>query len=202
MLKGCKSQGSSADLRVPITIQLLQKLCNCTWAVTANKYEALLFKAMFAVAFFGLCRVSEIAITQDSPRHTVLLHNVCPTQSGFVITLLSAKNNQNGPPQYINLYPNQVVCPVLALQEYLNVRKSDSQQLFVHFGGQPVTDSNFRGVLQKCLQFLRVPSFNVKSHSFRIGGATYLHMLGYSDEVVRSAGRWGKNSTCYKKYIR
>ncbi len=202
VLKGCKKGNSSPDVRIPITIQVLKSMCSNLWAVTNNSYEAVLFRAMFSVAFFGLCRVGEIASTDGLADHTILFHNVFSMPWGYSIALLSSKNNQCGPPQYISLRPNAIVCPVVALKAYLKARPPFKGKLFIHFDGSPVSDDNFRGVLHRTLEFLGVPSHNIKSHSFRIGGATYLHSLGYSDQFVREAGRWGENSTCYKRYIR
>ncbi len=202
VLKGCKKDFSTTDVRIPISIDLLTQLCQCLWAVTNSQYEATMFAAMFTLAFFGLCRVGEITYTGKSADHTICSQNVFKTHAGYVLALMSSKNNQSGPPQYINLAPNSIICPVSALGSYLSIRPYIAGKLFVHSDGSMVTDSNFRGVLSKALQFLQIPCQNVKSHSFRIGGATYMYSLGFSDDQIRKAGRWSLNSVCFKCYIR
>ncbi len=202
ILKGCKKGGSTADLRVPITIDLLEKMCDSLISVCSNTFEATLFRAMFLTAFFGLCRVSELTVTGDRCDHTVRASSVHSTQVGYVIFLLSSKNNQGGPPQAINISPHARLCPVAALRAYLSIRPDGQEKLFAHMDGSWVTDYQFRAVMQKSLKFIQVPDRNIKSHSFRIGGATYLHGLGCSDQQIRQAGRWKEGSSCFKGYIR
>lgn len=54
-------------------------------------------------------------------------------------------------------------------------------------------------MLYKSLKFLEVPTNSFKSHSFRIGGATYLYLKGVSEIQIKHMGRW--SSSAFKSYI-
>ena len=54
--------------------------------------------------------------------------------------------------------------------------------------------------LKSALQRVNIPSESVGLHSFRIGGATSLAMLGVPAHAIRIFGRW--SSHCYMIYIR
>ena len=65
-----------------------------------------------------------------------------------------------------------------------------------------VTSSNFCKMLKTVLTlaFGEDEAKKYGSHSFRIGGATILKMLGHSDEFIMAWGRW--SSDAYRRYVR
>ena len=54
LLQGCRRLRSVVDNRAPITVLMLRHICTIMPAITYNSYEAVLFKALFTVAFFRL----------------------------------------------------------------------------------------------------------------------------------------------------
>ncbi|CAG2237151.1 unnamed protein product [Mytilus edulis] len=56
--------GKRNIIRAPTTVQLLSDMIGCLYKVCKNKYEAVLFSAVFSVAFFGLLRVGEITTSK------------------------------------------------------------------------------------------------------------------------------------------
>lgn len=63
-----------------------------------------------------------------------------------------------------------------------------------------VSYNDFSSGLRRYLQHFNLGDLHIRSHSFRIGGATYAASLGLSDSQICSLGRW--NSDAFKRYIR
>ncbi len=63
MLEGFRRMRNRADSRVPILYDTLISICNGLPTICSTHYEALLFKAAYTLAFFGLFRVSELVFT-------------------------------------------------------------------------------------------------------------------------------------------
>lgn len=59
-LKGLKKERLIPDLRRPITLDILSKLCLVTYSVCISEYEALLFHAAFVLIFFAALRITEM----------------------------------------------------------------------------------------------------------------------------------------------
>ena len=92
------------------------------------------------------------------------------------------------------------ICPVTLLLKYLEVRGLSKGPLFRTPGGQHVTRSFLSKSLARGIDFLGLRGDLYKSHSFRIGGASSLAELGFSDSQIRVRGRC--ESDAFKKYIR
>ena len=75
-----------------------------------------------------------------------------------------------------------------------------SGPVLLHLNEKPLTSHQFTSILHKALQFIQVDITTFKSHSFRIGGATYLHLLGVSEEDTKIKGRF--KSSVVQSYIR
>ena len=97
-------------------------------------------------------------------------------------------------------HDNSVICPVANLLSYLEIRGFSPGPLFCYSTGKHIPRSFFVKYLNLGIKFIGLQSGLYKSHSFRIGGASYLAELGYSDAQIRERGRWDSDS--FKKYIR
>lgn len=71
--------------------------------------------------------------------------------------------------------------------------------IFCHIDGSPLTYYQFNQVLKKSLSFFRLDVTTFKSHSFRIGAATYLYMQGAPEQEIKAKGRWHSNA--FESYI-
>ncbi len=67
MLEGCRRSRAKPDTRAPITLAILTKICNVLMSVCYSEFEAKMFKAAFVLAYFGLLRVGELALSTTSP---------------------------------------------------------------------------------------------------------------------------------------
>jgi site-specific recombinase XerD len=97
-------------------------------------------------------------------------------------------------------YQKTKVLSARLLKHYLHVRPSFEGPLFCHYGGKLLTRYQFAAVLNKALNFIRIDSSRIKTHSFRIGAATMHFANGVSQEDIQKMGRW--KSDAYKRYIR
>lgn len=195
--------GRPADIRSPITLPMLTKLIHNLQFVCNNRYEQALFTAAFALAFFGLLRISEFTSPtskQASPKALQLL-DVTLNPAFMKVLIRWSKTDQRGMsvPLHIPCHAASY-CPVRSMQNYLHQRpRSEGTQLFIHSNLRPLTRFQFNAVLKRSLHFADIPS-HIRSHSFRIGGATYLSQQGLSDTKIMAMGRW--KSGVFSRYIR
>lgn len=203
MLLGMDRLYKKADSRLPITPILLEKIFRTLGAVCVSFYEACMYRAAFALAYFGFLRVGEVvADSSSSQLHSLRFEDVLAiSKSVLNIRIRHSKADQEGDGYVLELpsVPSEI-CPVRNLQIYLRMRSSKSGLLFCHFGGLPLTRYQFCAVLQKTLKIHGLDRDKYTSHSFRIGAASTASARGVDEESIRKMGRW--SSTAYKGYIR
>lgn len=208
-LKGLKQGRTPADIRLPITAAVLQKILNALQAVTVNSYDHKLFAAMYTLAYFGFLRVSELtAASRSTPVNlskTILCSDIklCALQAD--VRLKVTKTNQSGTPTILQLssVPSSPICPVAALHAYKPFTSAPLAPFFVHYGGEPVTRYQFCAVLSKALLYAKIPyAHRYKAHSFRIGVSTQAAMNSIADQDIKVYGRWSSKTTTHKRYIR
>ena len=201
LLAACNKVNTSADTRLPITIVILQRLSRSLDHTVQKPYNRQLFRTMYTVAFFGFMRLAEI--TQDKNKVVALhLDQVQICESAVVITIKKFKHNLSLKPIQIVLPAQQdkLICPVHQMRLYIQNRGISSGPLFRYFEGKPVSRNFFNTNLKSALKFCQLEVSLYKSHSFRIGAASYYAQLGFSDAQIRDMGRW--NSNAFVKYIR
>ncbi len=206
-LEGLKrTKGYNKDQRSPISIQVLTKLVQKSSCFCSSIYEATMFSAAFTLAFFALLRVSEFTKNHSksgpsSPKQIQLKHvKIVNDKVELIITY--SKTQQRGTPTQIVVKANRKqYCPVAALKKYLAIRPiCKNGDLFIHMNHSSLTTYQFNQVLKKALTFLDMHNDHIRSHSFRIGGTTYLKNNGVSDQQIMQLGRWKSNA--FERYIR
>lgn len=208
MLEGYRRSKPTHDSRLPITYDILVEICAKLDAVCNSAYEATLFKAAYTLAFFGLFRVGELVFSSSAMGDAPLFHSdivQLQVDQSFMVRLRKSKSNQHGVPILVPIVATGTsVCPVVAMVTYLNIRpKAIAQYLFCHIDGSPLTRYQFGAVLTKVIlrsKFQPTISGLFKSHSFRIGAATWLAQQGIPNAEIKKAGRW--SSDAYLRYIR
>lgn len=204
LLKGMKSVNPSKDTRLPITPEILTKLCEAVSKIFNDGYQKSLLRAMFLLAFYGFLRIGEISCEASSTNNKNLLHlhniNVDKTSKAMVISFTDYKHKTTSNSFNLAISPQTGgQCPVKAMVEYLKVRGHLPGPLFL-FHGMPVRRSYFTSSLHKLLKYLKYNTDLYKTHSFRIGAATTAIARGLSADQVKLMGRW--KSDAYKSYIR
>ena len=201
LLAGSFKNSPSVDSRLPITLIVLYRLIEDIQHYVPVKYNRLLLSAMFTVAFFALLRIGELTI---SIHGDIILHlkDLKVKNDHFELHLTRYKHSKNKGPISIPLVRqnNPILCPVRNLHAYLNIRGFAPGPLFCYSTGKHIPRSFFVKYLNLGIRFIGLQTNLYKSHSFRIGGASYLAEQGYSDSQIREMGRWDSDS--FKKYIR
>ena len=207
LLENYRRINPSMDQRLPIMYDTLRQIWHKLEIVCFNQYETYLFQAVFTLAFFGLFRVSELVWSSaKDPGRPLQMSDIKFILNGKAtkvvhIYLRKSKTNQDGRTELIEIYPlDSVVCPVKALTCYLKHRPSVSNILFCHKDNSPLTRYQFGAVLTKTLSALKINTAGYKSHSFRIGAASWLALQGTPHDVIKKMGRWSSNA--FLRYIR
>ena len=156
---------------------------------------------MYVTAFYELMRIGEI--TKDRWGNVSLhLSNLTFHASHIVLKITKFKHNISQQPFDIVLCKQSEasICPVTCLLNYLKMRGSKPGPLFCYPNLKPVSREFFTTVLKNNLNYCGLSTEIYKSHSYRIGGASYYASLGLSDEQIRILGRW--KCDAFKLYIR
>lgn len=202
MLEGYRRLNPVVDSRRPITYELLCDICANLQYVCSSQFEATLFRAAYCLAFFGLFRVGELVFSSHSLLDAPLkVSDVQFDKASFQVQLRRSKTNQHGAPQFVPIISTSTIaCPVAAMKAYLRIRPQAGTYLFCHQDGTPLTSYQFGAVLTKVLKACNVRTAHFKSHSFRIGAATWLARQGVPFQKIQAMGRWSSN--VFVKYIR
>ncbi len=92
------------------------------------------------------------------------------------------------------------IYPVHTMKQYLEAFTHSDGPLFQMRDGTPVSYFFFNSRLTNAISFLGLDTKLYKSHSFTIGEATHVTMLGYSEDAIRKMGRWKSNAL--QHYVR
>ena len=194
-----KSTGNR-DSRLPITQFLLNRLLDSTEFVISNQYNKLLIRAMFSLAFYGLFRIGEITI-QTSGVVPLKFEQIQLLTNKLVISITNFKNNKTDKPFDIVIHQiGGKFCPYKMMMDYLDLRGSAPGPLFCFVNQKHVSRHFFTTKLKSCLTFCGLNTRLYLSHSFRIGGASFLASIGMSDVQIKLMGRWSSDS--FLRYIR
>jgi hypothetical protein len=203
-LKGAARAGVSPDTRQPITPDLLLKLLTVLPIVCMSLYEAKMFTSVFTLAFFGLFRIGELVCQNKTfaDKNALQFQDVLFQNELMKITIRFSKTDQLGRSNNIILQgdANSKLCPVKAMKDFINFRGCHNGPMFCHFGKTFLSRYQFNRVLELSMKRADPSIKNVKSHSFRIGGATNAICKGVPYEKVKEMGRW--KSDAAKTYIR
>ena len=200
VLASINKEYGKSDSRLPITQFILARLLDSVDKVLSSIYHATLLKAMFLIAFYGLFRVGEITI-QSSGVVSLNMDQIQIFKDRFELKITKFKNNLTNKPFDIVIHKlDSPYCPYLGLLKYLQLRKLDNGPLFRFPDGKPVSRSFFANRLKDCLIFCGLNPHLFKSHSFRIGGASFLASIGKTDLQIKIIGRWSSDS--FLRYIR
>ena len=189
LIKACKCHNDYFQTKLPIRKGLLQiiiRSVDTLYEEQPQPYLCAMYKALFAVMYYGLCRIGEVTA---SP-HVVKAKDVYIglNKHKLMLVLHSSKtHNQNAKPQIIKIDSvykptltahqrahsgyNQY-CPFWLVQQYINMCKKyqcDDEQFFVMQDRSLVTPAHFRAMLRKILRHNKIDSTLYSSKAFRAG---------------------------------
>ncbi|XP_071127862.1 integrase/recombinase xerD homolog [Mytilus edulis] len=207
MLKGTKQLRHSVDTRLPITYDILVKLVKALPKVIVGIYNQVLLNAMMSTAYFCFLRIGEIAVKTESEiyrviqREDIKFERVNGHVSNMTITMKFYKHsNLQSKTLSIARRPENYLCPVKAIEEYLRLQNCPHGPLFRFKCGKPVSGFYFNSSLKSLLNFVGLDTNFYKGHSFRIGAATSAAARGVPLALIQSMGRWKSNA--FQHYIR
>ena len=162
---------------------------------------------MFALAFFAALRVGEMTITAGKSstnllllRQVFFLKDSADSIVGIKLSMRNYKHSDSSRSSDIIVYKDKPVCAVTLLLDYLNARGRNAGPLFCWPNNTAITRSYFTQCLSQALSFSGLDTELYKSHSFRIGAASWAAAKGMSDAQISAFGRW--KSTAFLRYIR
>ena len=186
----------------PIDRDLMHRICLLSYGSIQSQYDQKLSHAALTLMYYACMRVGE-AVKSVDVEHAVKFNNVRinknPTLSA-TIYLVSFKHSKK--PKELVLYPSpdQPVCPIATLQEYLNVRVHGSDTLFNDIAGNTATRQFIADKLKHLVARAGLDPTRYNTHSIRIGRTTDMAKAGVPEAIIRETGRW--DSEAFKKYIR
>lgn len=193
------------DLRLPITVPILDQLIRSLQFTTANHFDCILYQSMFLFAFESFARIGEITTSEMNANSVIQYADISfHTVNGLSeveVRFRHFKHNLTKQTHIISFGKGYAkISAVKALAAYVELRGQSPGPLFCSVLGKPVNRSAFDQQLHRSLGFCRLDSSRYKGHSFRIGAATHKAQMGYTDAMIRSLGRWSSNA--FRKYIR
>jgi hypothetical protein len=210
LLDNAGSRGQSPLPKLPISLTLLHRLLD-TLSTLFNPTKAILWQAIFLLAFYLCARMGELTLSQGNLEHIIKADQVLLVKQGTQVIGLkvefrSYKHSRAQPPSSRSLSSTgSKWCPVQALMAYLARRplsrhQVDRAPLFLWPDRSPVRISEVNKTLRSCLLHLGEDASRFSSHGFRVGGTTEAAVRGASDSQLRLLGRWKSNA--FLSYIR
>ena len=109
---------------------------------------------------------------------------------GIKLSMRNYKHSDTSRPTDIIVHKDKPVCAVTLLLDYLNVRGLNTGLLFCWPNNTAITGPYFAQCLSQALSFSGLDTKLYKSHSFRIGVASWAAAKSMSDAQIRTFGRW------------
>jgi hypothetical protein len=135
-----------------------------------------------------------------STNHALLSTGVTCLRDSLTLLIRSSKTvKPNQQEQVVHVASQPRACPILAATAYI-CTKPQSQFFLVHGDASQVTYDEFSNTFKKAAEIAGLPTKNLTTHSFRIGGTTFYHSQGWDDAHLKNQGRW--STQAFKKYIR
>ena len=212
--RGCRLTSDRVVVRLPIHKQLLHiLLIKLTTMFDQQPYLSKLYKAMFAIAYYGLFRIGEIA----NRSHPILAKDVhlASNKKKLMIILHTSKTHwKNNKPQIIKIsavsmkkntgqVTDKEFCPYQLLRSYIDIRessyKTNNEPFFIFRDRSGVSPILFRKILKQTLMKNNITAEAFSGHIFRIGWASDLMIMGVPIETIKKLGRWKTN--CVYTYL-
>ena len=214
MTRACKLINDRVKTRLPIHANLLEMILFEVERLYAGTqwYLEKLYKALFAMCYYGLMRVGEVTL---SP-HVLKVKDVhiALNKDKILLILYTSKAHDMGTrPQKIKITSNRTektgsyfhrhFCPFEILRNYLKLRggfDDEKEQFFVFRDKSPVRASQVSLLLKKIIGNFGLQQELYSMHSFRIGRTSDLIKFNYPLDEVQRIERWKSNTVL--KYIR
>jgi hypothetical protein len=209
-LDNIKARTEKTVKRLPMTMNVMRLLKEeiIRWEVDID--QKLLFWAVATMAFHGAFRIHELLCkieSQFDPDFALLARDVKikEVEGGKVleVKLKCPKESKTDKAVVIDIFESGgSLCPIKAFTRWANRNKTDAGlPLFRDKTGVPLTGAKVNSWLKELLsKHVDYGKGKFTGHSFRIGLATTLGSLGFSNDDIKEAGRWSSN--VYEVYMK
>ncbi|SJL12301.1 uncharacterized protein ARMOST_15724 [Armillaria ostoyae] len=163
--------------------------------------------AVATIAWHGCARLGELLPSQSKPFNTSRnVYRACPRKSGiasngyeWINLFIPYTKTKKFRGDWISLTStNDVSDPIHALQNHLNINNdlpSEAPLFAYSLSSSSWGKLSKEAFLARCAQIWALDDLDAASgHSFRIGGTTYLLLLGVDPWVVMKQGRWSSKA--------
>ena len=204
-LQGLKRRLARVPFQVlPITPDIMRKIYKF---LDMRKTEDLALWCSYLTAFYGLLRkASTVPDTSSEDRPTCLLrrHLQVDTQNNIVYIYIGFSKTNNFCKRDVIIPVPGNSDPALDLVRHLNalynaVSCSADEPAFCYRKKAYVNYSTFTCRLKVLLKKAGLDADLFSGHSFRRGGATFLHSCGGTALMIQASGDW--SSQCFTRYI-
>jgi hypothetical protein len=204
-MQGLKRRLACVPFQVlPITPRILRCLFS---HLDMRKLDDLALWCSFLISFYGLLRKKNVVPEGNNHSPTKIL-----SRRNFAIDLNAnciymyigfSKTNQFGNRDLVLPIPGNsdpVLDPVRHLHHlFTRVNTPQSAPAFSYAGGRFISYKSFTSRLKSLLSKSGFPADQYSGHSFRRGGASFLHLCGGTALMVQAAGDW--SSSCFTRYL-
>jgi hypothetical protein len=196
------------DSRRPVTLEIMKLLKAKIREGDAANLDKLVLWAACTLLFHGAFRGGEIfsrTAAYFDPAFTLLRRDITVVAGSdgrkvVQVRLKAPKEDKNSSAVIVDVFQTDTdMCPAKAVERWLRMSSSmaGEQPAFRFADGTPITGGKFNHLLRQWLGNV-VPG--ISTHSFRIGAASMMGALGFSDKDVKAIGRWG--SRAFEGYMR
>jgi hypothetical protein len=214
VLEGKKNMETSAKLRQdgqgrqPVTPDIMALLKARLREWVADNIDKLSVWAVATLLFHGAFRGGEIMCRLEAtfdPAFTLLRKDILivpdSNQNHMIqVKVKAPKEDKKGSTIIVDIFQSDTdMCPVKAMLKWEKATEGmeEDQPAFRFSCGTPITCAKFNAILKDRLGGL---VSGISCHSFRIGAASMMGTLGFSDKEVKAVGRWG--SRAFEGYMR
>lgn len=207
-----KSHPTTGRPRLPITIDILARMCHALRCGIFGNYIDSLMEACCTMAFFGFLRCGEFTYPSQrwNAQDGICLGDISFYKDKQQVTYVSLllRHSKTDPfrqgQSVLLFYTHKDLCPVRSLQNYLAQRytmdMNPDSPLFLLPNRFPLTRAKFLSLFQHVLKQIGTPAQGHTGHSFRIGAGTHAAASNIPDHLIQTLGRW--SSDCYQTYIK
>jgi len=207
---GQRLAGEGKQERQPVTPDILRLIKSRIAQGENSQHDMKTAWTVCTLLYHGAFRPAELLVRQRGkfdPAFTLLKKDIVLVESisngGSVqIRIKAPKEDKDLRAHIVDVFATgNDICPVKATKKWYNSARGaeDDQPAFRWGSGVPVTiqdiNSMIAGKLKGYLDYHKITA-----HSFRIGRASMMGTLGFSDIEVQAAGRW--SSRAFEHYIK
>ena len=211
LTSACKICNDRIHTKLPIHCSLLEIiLFELERMFNSQPYLEKLYKAMFALGYYGLMRIGELTMSPHVLRANNL-HLAMNKEKMLIVLYTSKMYGEESYPQKIKItsnrseksgkYSHRHFCLFTVMRNFIKVRGAEyvteNEEFFIFRDRTPVKATQARSVLKAIIKSLNLNEKLYNTHSLRIGRTSDLIKYGYSIKEVQRMGRW-RSSAVYK----